>query len=57
MALDLFSRLGTPSSEKELREYPDLYHEVLNEIPTARAEVIRDLLSWLERRLARRPAG
>lgn len=57
IALQLFPRLGTPASAKELREYPALYHEIFNEIPPARAEVIRDLLSWLERQLARRSAG
>jgi alpha-beta hydrolase superfamily lysophospholipase len=54
---DLFSRLGTPPSDKRLHEYPGLYHEVFNELPAARAEVIGDLLSWLEERLAPRSAG
>lgn len=57
LAQQLFERLGTPASQKELRLYPALYHEVFNELPAARAEVIRDLLSWLDRRLAPRSAG
>lgn len=57
LALDLYKRLGTPDAQKELRLYPDLYHEVFNELPDARADVIRDLLSWLDQRLAQRSAG
>jgi alpha-beta hydrolase superfamily lysophospholipase len=55
IAHDLFSRLGTPTSQKRLRMYPDLYHEIFNELPPARAEVTRDLLSWLEERLPAEP--
>ena len=51
IAHELFSRLGTPKSQKELRVYPGLYHEVFNEIPEARAEVINHLLSWIDSRL------
>lgn len=53
LAHDLFTRLGTPAAEKELHSYPDLYHEVFNELPAARAEVMNDLMQWLERRLPR----
>jgi len=55
IALDLFSRLGTPEPRKRLRTYPDLYHEIFNELPAARAEVTKDLLSWLEERLSAEP--
>lgn len=51
IAHELFARLGTPASRKELRAYPDLYHEVFNEIPEARAEVIGDLLAWIDAQL------
>lgn len=57
LAHDLFDRLGTPASQKQLRTYPDLYHEVFNELPAARAEVTGDLLSWIEERLAQGSAG
>lgn len=52
IAHELFSRLGTPESQKELRAYPDLYHEIFNELPAARAEVIGDLLAWIDSRSA-----
>lgn len=57
IALRFFEQLG--SSDKELREYPQLYHEVFNELPGPRETVIQDLLSWLERRIriAARSAG
>jgi lysophospholipase len=48
LAEQLFARLGTPEPQKQLRLYPGLYHEVFNELPAARAEVIRDLLAWLQ---------
>ena len=57
IAHDLFARVGTTASRKELRAYPDLYHEVFNELPEARTEVIGHLLSWIERRLAPGSAG
>jgi alpha-beta hydrolase superfamily lysophospholipase len=53
LAKELFERLGTPEPRKQLRVYPDLYHEVFNELPAARAEVIRDLLAWTEELLSR----
>lgn len=51
IALDVFARLG--SADKQLRTYPELYHEVFNELAAAREEVIGDLLSWLDSTLAR----
>ncbi len=57
IAHELFERIGTPESQKELRTYPDLYHEVFNEIPEARAEVISHLLSWIDSRLTAPSAG
>jgi alpha-beta hydrolase superfamily lysophospholipase len=50
IALDVFARLGT--SDKQLRTYPELYHEVFNELAAAREVVIGDLLAWLDSRLA-----
>lgn len=35
------------TNQKEWREYPGLYHEILNE--TERERIIRDLLEWLDR--------
>ncbi|HYC60754.1 MAG TPA: alpha/beta hydrolase [Thermoanaerobaculia bacterium] len=52
LAHDFFNRLGTPATDKELHSYPDLYHEILNELPAARAEVTKDLLRWIEQRVA-----
>jgi alpha-beta hydrolase superfamily lysophospholipase len=57
LSVALFERLGTPAPRKRLRTYPELYHEVFNELPAARAEVTQDLFSWLEERLAPAPAG
>lgn len=48
LAEQLFGRIA---SQKELHLYPDLYHEVFNEIPEARAEVISHLLSWIDSQL------
>lgn len=52
VALEVFERLGTPAAEKQLRTQPASYHEVFNEIETTREQVIQDLLSWLDERLA-----
>ena len=49
IAKEFFSRIGTPDSQKELHVYPDLYHEVFNELAEARAEVISDLVAWIRR--------
>lgn len=38
------------SADKELRTYPDAYHELFNEIPTTRQQVLGDLGEWLSRR-------
>jgi alpha-beta hydrolase superfamily lysophospholipase len=51
LSLELFERLGT--TDKRLRTYPDLYHELFNELAAAREEVIGDLLAWLDSTLAR----
>ncbi len=45
---DLAHRMSA-SGQVELREYPELYHEVFNE--PQRAEVIRDLLGWVLSRI------
>jgi alpha-beta hydrolase superfamily lysophospholipase len=50
----LFPRLG--AANKKMCAYPDLYHEVFNELPEERAVVIADLLSWIDERLASSPA-
>lgn len=57
LSVELFERLGTPETQKQQRVYPDLYHEIFNELPPARAAVTHDLFSWLEERLAPAPAG
>jgi alpha-beta hydrolase superfamily lysophospholipase len=51
IALDVFARLGT--SDKQLRTYPELYHEVFNELSPAHEVVIGDLLAWIDSGLAR----
>jgi alpha-beta hydrolase superfamily lysophospholipase len=35
------------SADKELRTYPDAYHELFNELPTTRQRVLSDLCGWL----------
>ncbi len=36
------------SSDKQLRVYPELYHEVLNE--PEREQVLADMIEWVEQR-------
>ena len=50
LAITLFERLGT--NDKQLRVHHGLYHEVFNELPADREVVIRELIAWLESRLA-----
>jgi alpha-beta hydrolase superfamily lysophospholipase len=38
---------GLKYRDKELREYPEMYHEILNEVE--KAKVFSDIESWLER--------
>ncbi|MEK6477578.1 lysophospholipase [Catalinimonas sp. 4WD22] len=38
------------STDKTLKLYDGLYHEMINEIPVARADVLRDLREWVEQR-------
>lgn len=38
------------SSDKTLKVYPDLYHEIHNEYPDRRAEVLADAVAWLDAR-------
>lgn len=45
IAASVFDRLS--STNKQLRIYPELYHEIFNELPAAREEVLRDLTVWL----------
>jgi len=47
-SLDLFERAGT--TDKTLRLYPELYHEVLNE--PEKEQVLTDLIQWLDERVA-----
>lgn len=42
-----YERLG--SADKELRTYPDAYHELFNELPDIRRQVLADLSGWLGR--------
>ena len=39
------------SEDKTLKLYEGLYHETMNEIPVARAEVLSDVRKWIEERL------
>jgi acylglycerol lipase len=41
----LFDRVG--STDKEMKIYPGLYHEILNELPTDRQQVINDICEWI----------
>ncbi len=43
---DLFSSIT--SSDKELKIYDGLYHEVYNELESDRNLVLNDLIEWLE---------
>src|SRR5262249_50895123 len=38
------------SADKTLKIYPDLYHEIHNELPERRNEVIADIVAWLDAR-------
>lgn len=40
------------SSDKTLKVYDGLYHEIFNELPADRARVFKDLTDWLQPRLA-----
>lgn len=45
IAVDVYARLGT--NDKQLRTYAAAYHELFNEIASAREPAIADLISWL----------
>ncbi len=45
----LFDEVG--STDKQIRVYPELYHEVLKELPEDREVVYRDLLEWIAPRM------
>ena len=51
VAAAVFDRIGT--ADKQRIVYPELYHELLNELPEARAAVVHDFSTWLSGRLAR----
>ncbi len=36
--------------DKELRTYPDAYHELFNEVAPVRQQALSDLVAWLDRR-------
>ncbi len=40
------------SQDKTLKVYAGLYHEIFNELPAARAKVLKDLAGWIDQRLA-----
>lgn len=42
---NLYKKITSP--QKQLNIYPDLYHEILNELPAARQAVIKDICVWL----------
>lgn len=39
------------STDKALKVYPALYHEIFNELPEDRAQVLKDLTDWIGARL------
>ena len=41
----LFERVS--SVDKELKIYPGFYHEILNELPTDRRQVVSDICEWM----------
>ena len=41
---------GAGSSDKTLKVYPDLYHEIFNETEPDRTEVVGDMIAWLRAR-------
>jgi len=43
---------GVSSTDKTLKIYPDLYHEIFNELPADRAQVLADVAGWVAARLA-----
>lgn len=43
---------GVSSSDKTLKVYPALYHEIFNELAADRAVVLKDLTDWIDARLA-----
>ena len=47
----LFAACPLPDSRKRYIEYPDLYHELLNELPEDRARVMADIFAFLEEAL------
>jgi acylglycerol lipase len=40
------------SNDKTLRVYDGLYHEIFNELPEARAKVLKELGTWIDQRIA-----
>ncbi len=50
-AVEFYQRL--PGGVGTLRVYPELFHEVFNELPEDRAIVLDDLAAWLESQLDR----
>lgn len=45
----VYARAG--STDKTLKIYDELYHEIFNELPPDRARVLQDLKDWIEARL------
>ncbi len=43
---------GVASTDVTLRIYPALYHEIYNELPADRAQVLAELVAWLQAHLA-----
>jgi alpha-beta hydrolase superfamily lysophospholipase len=43
---EFFEKAGSP--DKTFKLYPGLYHEIMNE--TERAQVMEDIVAWLEKR-------
>ncbi len=48
---------GVRSRDKSLKVYPGLYHEIFNELPDERRQVIADLCQWIGSRIPAVEAG
>lgn len=44
----LFERAGAPGIDKSLTIYPEMFHEILNELEPARSRVLSDVTRWLQ---------
>ncbi len=52
---EFFHRAG--SQDRELKMYPGLYHEIFNELPENKKEVLRDLRNWILKHMPESPGA